>query len=338
MELLTKSGSIAECLNALSPTHIAVAYVGLGWEKYVAKESLRSIVLSPTFGSNAIAIRQLIAHLGIDNVHFLDRLHAKIYLSRAKALIGSSNLSDNGLQGEGGLTEAGVLVSGQAELRQLKSFYERIVVDAKKSYDTPRKKYKKLNDLEILNQKSSLGRLLKLKETHWKGVHINQFDVSEKRRIHICPYEPDLTIIKSKIQQAIPGRTQATYKSMYEDIMGFLPKDDVRVGDWLLCIESDLKAMHAKPKGDISWMYVDHVVPGASSTTPYTTVAIQERARKAWETPFLLDAGVQKAIRSIAPEQQFAPLYDNKAKKAGLKVADTLTMPFIRAIQKFYKA
>lgn len=334
MELLIKPGSIAERLKELHPTHIAVAYVGLGWENYIHATSLKSVVVAPTFGSNATAIRQLIARLGIGNVHFLDHLHAKIFWSASQAMVGSSNLSDNGLQGDGGLIEAGVVVSDQEHVRQLKGFYQSLVDEAESRYDTPGKKYEQLNNLEALNQRASLGRLLKGKtSTKWKGVPVATFDTGANRRIHVCPYESDLKIKKPVIKKSIPGKTQATYEVLYDNVMGFLAKDDIREGDWILCIEVDLQKMVAKPNGELEWMYVDYVVEEASTSKPYTTVAIQERARKSWEVPFRLDAATKRAIRAVIEDPRYEALYDKKAKKLGLQFADRLTRRFIRDVQ-----
>jgi hypothetical protein len=249
-------------------------------------------------------------------------------------MVGSSNLSDNGLQGDSGLIEAGVVVSDQAHVRQLKRFYQSLVDEAESRYDTPGKKYKQLNDLEALNQRASLGRLLKGRSlAKWKGVPVATFDTRARRRIHVCPYEFDLKIKKSVIRKSIPGKTQAAYEALYEDVMGFLAKDDIREGDWILCIEVDLQEMVAKPKGELEWMYVDYVVEEASTSKPYTTVAIQERVRNPWEVPFRLDAATKRAIRAMIEDPRYEALYDNKAKKAGLKCADQLTRPFIRDVQ-----
>lgn len=341
MELLTEEGSIAKHLHSFDPAHIAVAYVGLGWEKYINKSALKSIILSPTFGSNAIAIRQLIAQLGINNVYFLDHLHAKIFWSASQALVGSSNLSDNGLQGHGGLIESGVVISGRTQLQQLEVFLEALMKQAHDRYRTPGEKYKKLNKLEALNRKGSLGGILKGKgksPTNWKGVRADEFDINARPRIHVYPHDTELNVIPGKIRQAIPGKSKKEYDHLFDNIMGFLPKDEIQIGDWILCIESifDVPQPKPKPNGAIEWMYVDYVVKRGSSSAPYTTVAIEERVSKAWEAPFLLDRQTKKAIRTAMTEPRFARLYDNKSKKGGLKAIDALTKPFIQSVQQIY--
>jgi len=339
MKLLTKAGSIKDAIEDLKPTHIATAYVGLGWETYIEKEALQSIVLSPTFGSNAIAIKQLVRHLGIDNVHLLENLHAKFYWTQRKAVLGSANLSDNGLQGDGGLIEAGVALNDHAHLLQLKAMYDDLVSQAQSRYPTAARKYQLINALETMNQKASLGGFVRKKKgASETGMPLAEFDPLSRPRMHVVAYEDDLDLREDNIRKAIPSKTEATYEALFGDVMGFPSKDDIREGDWILCFEADLAMMRPKRKGAIEWMYVDYVVPNGSTTKPFTKVALQQRPRKAWEAPFLLTSEVKEALVSLVAKPGYEPLYYGGLKKPGLKEADALVPSFLKELKKAVSA
>ena len=68
-------------LHEHPPTHIAVAYVGRDWDQLIDCSQLKEIIVSPTLGTNPRAVDELVEKFGWEHVHFLDELHAKIYLS-----------------------------------------------------------------------------------------------------------------------------------------------------------------------------------------------------------------------------------------------------------------
>jgi hypothetical protein len=107
MQLLFTPKKIRESITKVRSSKIAVAYVGLGWDRYISRTDIKEIIVSPTLGTNPKAIEAIAALLGFDNVHFLENLHAKIYIGAHSAVIGSCNLSDNGLS-DAGLIEAAV--------------------------------------------------------------------------------------------------------------------------------------------------------------------------------------------------------------------------------------
>jgi phosphatidylserine/phosphatidylglycerophosphate/cardiolipin synthase-like enzyme len=147
MKILLNSKAIRSAISAVKPTKIAVAYVGQGWEKYVSDKHLTEIVLSPTFGSNPKAIRALIEKLTFAKVHFLDKLHSKIYIGMNSAFIGSANLSNNGMS-DAGLFESGVLLDDQGLIDKLNAKFNEYRTMAKESYPTKEAKLKQLLALE----------------------------------------------------------------------------------------------------------------------------------------------------------------------------------------------
>ena len=104
--------AIAEC----SPEFIAVAYVGKDWSNFINASKLKKIIVSPTLGSNPYAIESIANLISWDKILFLDKLHAKIYIGKKHLVVGSSNLSKNGLTADG-LNEA-VIKSDSKSLRE----------------------------------------------------------------------------------------------------------------------------------------------------------------------------------------------------------------------------
>ncbi len=108
IQLLSESSDISEALEKVAPERIAVAYVGIDWREFISAKNLKEIIISPTLGSNPIAISEIVKEIGWENVHFLNNLHSKIYISDYSVIIGSANLSKNAM-GNNGLYESCVL-------------------------------------------------------------------------------------------------------------------------------------------------------------------------------------------------------------------------------------
>ena len=147
MEIL-QSDEIAPCLTEVSPHHIAVAYIGCDWEEFIKHEGLEEIILSPTIGSNPDAIEQIAEKISWDRVLFLDNLHAKIYIGKDSAIIGSSNLSRNGLGVSEGLEECAVNITEDKEIGKITAYYGKLRELAHKAYPTYEKKLQRLSKLK----------------------------------------------------------------------------------------------------------------------------------------------------------------------------------------------
>lgn len=116
---------------------IAVAFWGEGAQTLIAKawngRFLRIICNLGSGGTNPQVIRELIELAkkkpGI-RILTLDNLHAKVAISETTAIVGSANLSVNGLGFEGvecaGWHEAGMLVHEQSQLTQMREWFERL--------------------------------------------------------------------------------------------------------------------------------------------------------------------------------------------------------------------
>ena len=130
--------------------HVAVAYVGADWQDFIKEpERLKSVILSPTLGTNPYAVQRLAAAIGWDRVHFLNELHAKVFLGEETAVVGSSNLTRNGLSGEV-LEEIGVEVSNASTLEKLGARLDRLRQQADAAYPEEKDKKLKIRTLKKL--------------------------------------------------------------------------------------------------------------------------------------------------------------------------------------------
>ena len=108
---------LKETLRTIQPVSVAVAYISKAWLTYLDARSLpKTLIVSPTLGSDPSAIDKAINMLGIGNIHFLDELHAKIYLGNQQALVGSCNLSHGGFRDN---EETAVLVTDRKQILAL---------------------------------------------------------------------------------------------------------------------------------------------------------------------------------------------------------------------------
>jgi hypothetical protein len=125
---LTEVKKITQGLERLD---IAVAFWGEGSDELILQSTnkmARIVCNLASGGTNPGPIRRLIDRKV--QVRQLDELHAKVIVGDNSAIVGSANLSTNGLQLEAGestgWTEAGVLVHSADELRDISEWFEAI--------------------------------------------------------------------------------------------------------------------------------------------------------------------------------------------------------------------
>jgi len=112
---------------------IASAFLGTGAENEVAVGS-RLICDIGMGGTNPAALKALSDKLGKDNLRYLTNFHAKIYLSDQGCLVGSANLSNNGVGflSQAKMIEASICVSiDDAIAISANKWFEQLWSDAK---------------------------------------------------------------------------------------------------------------------------------------------------------------------------------------------------------------
>lgn len=339
MELLTEDGSIAKHIKEIKPTHIATAYIGGDWSDYVDAKDIKSIVISPTIGSSALAIWDLVKEIGFRKVHFLDALHAKFYWSRQAAVLGSSNLSNNGLQGPGGLYEAAVAMNSDEhadQLKDLKRMHERLVAHAKAKYPTEADKRAKLKWLTDLQQRTSLvdGFPMPGKPKSKKkkgGVRLQDFNHRLKReRIHIIGYDRPLNQTKEEVGEQLVLENSKVQEHAFNHYMGINKGDDVERGHWILGWATRKHSWAPATNGWIGWIHVDFVLDGVSTDEESELVAREGRHMRADEVPFVLDNMVKDAFRRLITQRDGKGLCP---KEWSLEKVDKAVPRFLNALQ-----
>lgn len=301
MNVLTSARDIRNRLKTLGLVKVAVAYIGSGWQKYVSPSQLTEIIVSPTMGSNPKAIEQLIKVLGYSKVHFLNQLHAKLYIGNKAMLLGSCNLSDNGLA-DSRLQEAAVFLSDSDALAISNTTFDEYRRLSRLQYPNAAAKKKQLTTLMALWQKAEWNGCLPSNE---KPVLPSFLDyVSDLDRIHISWYQPiDLKYDTKAIGAIIPDAHGVSPDHYFSDAMTFLEDDDIQVGDWILCWPTKNNGL-PRDNGKLSWMQVHHVVPHGVSDD-YSKLAGQAADREKGTPPFHLDGFTTKLIRDALASRRF---------------------------------
>lgn len=160
-EIVTSRAAVRRALASVVPTRIAVAYVGAGWRDLLgAKElALKQIVLAPVQGTNPWAIVEIAKEIGWENVHFLEQLHAKVFLGKGQVLLGSANLSDNALgTGRADLYELMLHSDDRMMQKQVACEFDRYVALARSEYPTTQAKLARVADLKRMQPELDRAR------------------------------------------------------------------------------------------------------------------------------------------------------------------------------------
>lgn len=170
---------------------VAVAFWGDGAQALIANawrgQSLRLVCNLSTGGTNPKVIRDLLKlaeeRPGI-KILKLDNLHAKVAVSSSAAIVGSANLSVNGLGSESsecaGWHEAGILVGEQKQLASIQEWFEKVWSQAQGISE------KDLQKAEVQWARNRMGRSL------ISGKFSNAPSVALKNRnIYIAIYQQE---------------------------------------------------------------------------------------------------------------------------------------------------
>ena len=307
MKICSKSSELRSAIKRISPTHIAVAFVGAGWRGYINTDDLQEIIISTGLGSNPKAIEEIMEEIGAKNVYLLDKLHSKIYLGEGSALLGSVNLSDNGFS-DAGLWETAVEIDDNESVQQLKELLMRYKKEAKSLYPTETKKFKKLEEMHYSWNKASRFGHVNRANTQEKSPDILKYN-SKLDRIHVAwhdeggaEYDPETIAI------AIPESKPYLPDDFFADSMPFLEDDnEVQQGDWLLCWQSKPSDGLPDKRTKISWLFVDDVISGGyRENGSYTKIAAQRESREHVPEPFKLDDDVKDALHKALSDDKFS--------------------------------
>jgi hypothetical protein len=292
---LVHGKAIQRGLREVSPSSIAVAYVGIDWADYIDASLLKEIVLSPTLGTNPHAVVQIAEKLGWENVHFLDNLHAKFYLGTRQAAVGSFNLTANGLSAEG-LEEAGFVVQDPHVVAALRELLESYKFQAMTVYPTIAAKLERLAILRAMWDRAVKNGVIR--------NDANANDLSAYRpvaadEIYVCC-----------VWGEIEYNEEAVSTTIIKDAVSFLESDDVQPDRWILCWyarEDGYPHEGCKPY----WRHVDEVLPNGALQAPYTKIAVERNDRVELPPPFELTESVINALRAVLRSGRFPEFLGN---------------------------
>lgn len=325
MKIISKPDALRAALMNVKPEYVAVAFLGAGWDTYIDTSAIREIIVSPTLGTNPRALDDVIDRLGIDNVHFLDNLHAKLYLGKRMALLGSANLTDNGFADNRQKELCGI-TSDKSIIEQFRKIYGDWKEQAKTQYPTTGHKVRKLRKLMSLWSRAiSAGVLYDL----YKSVRPKQYR-SQLDRIHVAWYFDDVKYNEKVISTKFPGADDVD--SIFDDAMSFVVSDNVREGDWILWWQAKEGGVAPVDGGEIGWMYVHHVIPNGAMDKVYTQLVASSATLKSPPPPFLIGNDAKKKIYSMLLSGDFGELLGRKGEVWKLSVADGDVKRFLKKL------
>lgn len=302
---LIKTSKIASALREVKPDQIAVAYVGKDWKTFVDPASLREIIVSPTLGSNPHAIKELAdKHLGWENVHFLDKLHTKMYIGTQKAAIGSFNLSRNGISASG-LEELGVVMDDISMIKQLRNEFKRLKTLAQKNYPKTESKTKQLKLLFKLRNRALSEGLINEND----GVpQLEDYRPISKDDFLVVWYiktDPDIDYAHMSVENQ-DINTEEKFNDVVKEYVTFLESDHVEENTWILLWEAESSNGLPTKTSKAWWLYVDRVICQIVKDEPYTKLVVQFKNNSAWTGLFdLNNDNVQSVLKKMLSSPKF---------------------------------
>jgi hypothetical protein len=302
MRIITNS-ELPNAMNEVQPNRIAVAYVGIDWNLYIDKDKLAEIIVSPTLGSNPRAIEQLVELLGWDRVHFLDELHAKIYIGKDKAAFGSFNLSRNGISVDG-LEELGGISQESIVVERLTAEFLRLREKAIARYPTVQKKESRLSDLSRLRNRAIEEGILKDDNSL---IQIEDYSPKNSIVMFVCWWialdpERDFAILSA----VDPKLSAETFDSVSENYTTALESDKIEPGSWLLMWKARADGMPYKNSKPY-WLYVHEAIPHGIKGDDYSRLLLQRKDMITPTAPFDIDRkDVARELRTVLSMDEFA--------------------------------
>ncbi|WP_160818441.1 phospholipase D-like domain-containing protein [Nitrosomonas oligotropha] len=159
--------AVRELLSKKGEKYLAVAFWGKGAEALLSEYFNHEVkvICNLTSGGTNPEVIEHIRNIPNTHVRQLDNLHAKVLIGEDSAIIGSANLSTNGLSLEGselhGWEEAGYRVSDPEQLKKISEWYSRMW-DASSSIsdediEASRQKWKQRRGLRPTNTTRTRG-------------------------------------------------------------------------------------------------------------------------------------------------------------------------------------
>lgn len=294
--ILLKTSAIGSSVINCAPHYIAVAFIGIDWSELIDASKLKKIIVSPTIGSNPYAIEALVRCVSWDNILFLDNLHTKIYIGEHCALVGSSNLSRNGLSASG-LEEAAIRIEDKALVSELVEYFKELELLAIGQYPSEEKKKKKLSSLKRDWSKGIANSLLKYEEDSQRSLH--QYTPLSGDDFYIVWYQP--------FEDYDYTDELGSVKGLIEDEMHFNEADDIEEGKWILAwrvTNSNKPDRRVRPY----WLFIHEIYNNAISTADkyeYTKLAVMRTDKMKPPSPFRITDDMVNSFNEIICNESY---------------------------------
>lgn len=226
---------VSGVLEAGESVSVAVAFLGDGAERLFERfgKPTRILCNLMTGATNPNVVEALQSVDGVE-IRRLDDLHAKVVLTPNKAIVGSANLSTNGLNLEGresaGWREAGYLVSDKLQIEAMFAWYEKQW--AASSEISPK-------DIELAKQRWKLRRAGRPIATTAKRLLDLELEQLKDQRIYVALYREEASkeaaeVAETRIATAAEAADNAelTSRLSYFEDWSELPTDGPLLCFW----------------------------------------------------------------------------------------------------------
>jgi len=283
--------AIAKAIEKANPEVIAVAYLGWDWKTYLPNpEKIESIVISPRLGTNPAAVAELSKVIGWERIYLHDDLHAKLYLGSKSAVLGSANLSLNGLDG-GRLVELCAEISAPADLEYLQAFHQTTLEQARKQYSSVESRKGRMAELAEEMQKN----LSFINESKKTAPAFKDFDLLAPDQFYVACYGETEEIEHSDEVDVL--------EEIIEHRQYMASSDEPVKGKWMLLWRTKKDNTPSKSEKPF-WMVIDEIIEnGVKTETDYPKLVYQRKdvgkaIRRESDAPFELTESVIDAFRS----------------------------------------
>ena len=323
---LLKTSGIGRAVRSCSPGYVAVAYIGKDWDKLIDKSKLKKIILSPTIGSNPSAIAELAECVSWEKVLFLEELHAKIYIGKNCAVLGSANLSKNGLC-VSGLEEAAVMIKDRALITQVTEYFQEIEKLALQQFPNISGRKKRLSHLKRERARAIANEVIVNDEVFSTDLQ-NYYPLSGDD-FYIVWYQSSDDY---EYTNAVKEVTE-----VIEDDMHFHEDDQVEDGKWILSwkiTDANKPDRRVKPH----WMFIHEIFSGGVRNTDkeeyeYTKLAVMRKDKETPNPPFEITDAVVRAFNEIICSDKYCDYFVGKEEPFFVKNTFGVFEEFIRDLK-----
>jgi len=242
MEILSKSGQIAEQVRKIlrgdGQRIITVAYIGNNALNYLPDPETLIIYCSTDIpGTNPFSLREL-KNAGVQ-LHEVRKLHSKIYWSAKNGVvIGSANLSNNGLSEHGNHEVSVLLPSGSFDMPAYVKELQSTPIEYKR-IEALEKKYNLYTLKNKIRRAAAVSK--KISYTEWHGNN------GPVWRIYVWREEGDLPRdVKSTLYSEHPGLDSYDFMQTEGD-------GAYEFGGFVLNVKENWKGGELKSVTDFSW-------------------------------------------------------------------------------------